>query len=178
MRKRRHRQISRPWIFSNIFQPQPQPQPQPPRLIGQPSVASVVLSEQSVASISGTASAHVPHMPNRFRTAALAVMASNRIRAGAQREGGREQSVASFSGVLPYASSVTAASIASGVSSPGRECVLCLSAPRTKRLEPCGHGCLCQECLKRLSENGSAKRRHLYLQSEPCRWDRMGHRFR
>ena len=118
-------------------------------------MASVVLSEQSVASISGTASSHVPHMPNRFRTAALAVMATNRMRAGAQREGGPEQSVASFSGVLPYASSVTAASIASGVSSPGRECVLCLSAPRTIRLEPCGHGCLCEECLQRLSENGA-----------------------
>jgi len=112
--------------FSSIFQPQPQPQPQPPRLIGQPSDASVTLGEQSVASFHGNAAAHGLHVPNRFRTAALLVMATNRLRDGAQ----------------------------AGVNSPGRECVLCLSAPRTIRLEPCGHGCLCEECFKTLRGDG------------------------
>jgi hypothetical protein len=113
--------------ISGIFQPQLQPQP--PRLIGQPSVASV----QSVASFGG-----LPYASSVAQPSVASVDTSEQ----------------SFGG-LPYASSVATASLASGVSSPGRECVLCLSAPRTIRLEPCGHGCLCEECLKRLSENGS-----------------------
>ena len=37
----------------------------------------------------------------------------------------------------------------------GPTCCLCLSAPRTVRLGPCGHACLCRECYANMTQQGS-----------------------
>ena len=31
----------------------------------------------------------------------------------------------------------------------GKECLLCMSAPKSVALDPCGHVCLCAECAKK-----------------------------
>lgn len=51
---------------------------------------------------------------------------------------------------------------------PSKECVLCLAAPRSVRLVPCGHACLCFKCFTQImaSQHG---------QCPLCRAQMLGH---
>ena len=43
-----------------------------------------------------------------------------------------------------------AAPMAAATAAAARECVVCMTAPRSAVLTACGHGVLCGECLQRM----------------------------